>query len=363
MAALAAYFRAAPPHDAAWAAYFLTGRKLKRLVGTRDLVGAALAASGIPAWLFEASYAAVGDLAETIALLLPPPTRADDRSLAAWVEDELAPLAGLPSDDVQARLRDAWDRLDRDERFVFGKLLTGAFRVGAARQLVHRALAEATGVPIADVAHRLIGHVVAVARVLRLAARRGPRGRRGRASAVSVLPRACAAGRSRDARRRRRLAGGMEVGRHSRAAARARRRRERVVARRGARQRHVSRDRRGGARAAAPAPCSTARSSRGRTTRRRRCPFAALQQRLNRKAPGPKLRQSVPVVLIAYDLLEHEGVDLRALPLAERRARLEALLPIEPTLKLSPTIDACRLGRRSTRGARSRARAAPKASC
>src|SRR5213080_2806120 len=92
VAALAAYFRTAPPHDAAWAAYFLTGRKLKRLVATRDLVGAALAASGIPAWLFDASYAAVGDLAETIALLLPPPTGSDERPLATWIEDEIAPL-------------------------------------------------------------------------------------------------------------------------------------------------------------------------------------------------------------------------------------------------------------------------------
>ena len=142
--ALVAYFASAPPDDAAWAAYFLTGRKLKRLVGTRDLVSAAIEATAIPAWLFDASYEAVGDLAETIALLLPLPARRDAETLTAWVEHDLLPLAGLPSEDVRARLRGAWDRLDRDERFVHGKLITGAFRVGAARQLVYRALAEAT---------------------------------------------------------------------------------------------------------------------------------------------------------------------------------------------------------------------------
>src|SRR5437762_3518098 len=84
--ALVAYFTAAPPDDAAWAAYFLTGRKLKRLVGTRDLVGAALDTTGIPPWLFDASYEAVGDLAETIALLLPAPTHRDGATLTAWVE-------------------------------------------------------------------------------------------------------------------------------------------------------------------------------------------------------------------------------------------------------------------------------------
>src|SRR5438477_6442777 len=155
--ALVAYFSAAPPEDAAWAAYFLTGRRLKRLVGTRELVDAAIEAAGIPPWLFDASYEAVGDLAETIALLLPPPTHADDATLASWVAQELLPLAGLPPDDVRGRLRAAWDRLDRDGRFVYGKLITGAFRVGAARQLVYRALAEAASVPATDVARRLMG--------------------------------------------------------------------------------------------------------------------------------------------------------------------------------------------------------------
>src|SRR5205823_3664891 len=130
------------------------GRKLKRLVGTRELVGAAIEIAGIPPWLFDASYEAVGDLAETIALLLPPPAHADDASLAVWVERDLLSLAGLPADDVRARLRSAWDRLDRDGRFVYGKLITGAFRVGAARQLVYRALAEVASVPVTEVASR-----------------------------------------------------------------------------------------------------------------------------------------------------------------------------------------------------------------
>src|SRR3954471_22609968 len=155
--ALVAYFSGAPPDDAAWAAYFLTGRRLKRLVGTRELVGAAIDAAAIPPWLFDASYDAVGDLAETIALLLPPAMHADDAPLATWVAEDLLPLAGLPADDVRARLRSAWDRLDRDGRFVYGKLITGAFRVGAARQLVYRALAEVAAVPVTEVAHRLIG--------------------------------------------------------------------------------------------------------------------------------------------------------------------------------------------------------------
>src|SRR5205823_4565611 len=93
------------------------GRKLKRLVGTRELVGAAIEVAGIPPWLFDVSYEAVGDLAETIALLLPPPAHADDASPAVRVERDLLSLAGLPADAVRARLRTARDRLDSVGRF------------------------------------------------------------------------------------------------------------------------------------------------------------------------------------------------------------------------------------------------------
>ena len=122
-----------------------------------DQLRAALTLAQIPEWLFDASYDAVGDLAETIALVLPPATGDDGRGLAEWVESELAPLAGLSSPVVQSRLAASWSRLDREGRFVFTKLATGAFRVGVARQLVVRGLAEAYDVPVADVAQRLVG--------------------------------------------------------------------------------------------------------------------------------------------------------------------------------------------------------------
>ena len=133
---LEAYLRDAPPADAAWPTYFLTGRKLKRLVRSRDLRDAVLEAAGLPEWMFEACHQATGDLAETITLLLPPPDARDDRSLAAWVNDELMPLAGLSPVDVRDRLQAAWQRLEPPERFVQLKVVTGAFRVGVAKQLV-----------------------------------------------------------------------------------------------------------------------------------------------------------------------------------------------------------------------------------
>ena len=71
VAAMARYFREADARDAAWAVYFLSGERIKRLIAVRKLASWAMEESGTPEWLFEESYHAVGDLAETITLLLP----------------------------------------------------------------------------------------------------------------------------------------------------------------------------------------------------------------------------------------------------------------------------------------------------
>src|SRR5690242_8601901 len=92
IAAMSRYFGSAPPEDAAWAVHFLIGRRPKRLIPTRDLVGWAIEAAGIPEWLFGECYQAVGDLAETIALLLPAAQTSSDRPLNYWVEERLLPM-------------------------------------------------------------------------------------------------------------------------------------------------------------------------------------------------------------------------------------------------------------------------------
>ena len=155
--ALIEYFRASPPLDAAWTAYFMTRRRLTRLVRTADLREAAMTAAAVPAWLFDACYESVGDLAETISLLLPPAAATSDASLASWIEQRIRPLAHLEPTTVQRELIASWSQLDLDGRFLFVKLLTGALRVGVGRELVHRALAEIAGVPAVDIAQRLTG--------------------------------------------------------------------------------------------------------------------------------------------------------------------------------------------------------------
>ena len=159
VAALAAYFAAARPADGAWAVYFLTGRKPRQVVPAKLLKAWAADAAGVPDWLFAESYSAVGDLAETLALLVPPAidTPATSAGLADWVEARLLPLRRRPEADQRAEVFRAWAELDTRGRFVWNNLITGSLRVGVSQLLVVRGLAEATGVPAEVVSHRLMG--------------------------------------------------------------------------------------------------------------------------------------------------------------------------------------------------------------
>ena len=139
--ALQRYLQSVDPRDAAWAVYFLAGGKPRQLVPNKLLRLLAQESAGLPEWLFDESYEAVGDLAETISLLLPPPTDAHDLGLADWVEHHLLPLRNTPPDGLADKLRWQWQRLAVEERLVYFKLITGAFRVGVSRLQVTQALA------------------------------------------------------------------------------------------------------------------------------------------------------------------------------------------------------------------------------
>jgi DNA ligase 1 len=155
--ALRDYFAAAPVEDTAWAIYFLIGRKPRQVIASSKLRTWAAGEAGISAWLFQESYDAVGDVAETIALLLPVPEQSSNLPLRHWVEKRLLPLRGLSEHEQHAAMLEAWHELDASERFVWNKLISGGFRVGVSQQLVTRALAEAAGIEPAVVAHRLMG--------------------------------------------------------------------------------------------------------------------------------------------------------------------------------------------------------------
>ena len=158
-AALQRYLLGAQAPDAAWAVYFLAGGKPRQLVPTKVLRALARDAAGMPEWLFDESYDAVGDLAETIALLLPPPTESHDLGLAVWIEQHLLPLRGAAPDFLANTLRAQWEQLATDERLVYFKLMTGSFRVGVSRLQVTQALAAVGSIDAKRVAQRLMGYL------------------------------------------------------------------------------------------------------------------------------------------------------------------------------------------------------------
>ena len=156
--ALQRYFARTAPEDAAWAVYFLAGGKPRQVVRTALLRALACEAAGIADWLFEECYQAVGDLAETIAYILPLDAEESDLSLADWVENRLLPLRGLPQDEVALRVRAYWRELDARGRFLLVKLVGGGFRVGVSKLLVQRALAAHSGLDAKRIAQRMMGY-------------------------------------------------------------------------------------------------------------------------------------------------------------------------------------------------------------
>jgi DNA ligase-1 len=326
-AALAAYLRAAPEGDRVWCVALLSGRRPRRAVSATELRTWAGEAAGVPDWLTEECYAVAGDLAETIALLLPPPGRTAERSLSDWMA-MLTALHGAPAEVRRAAILSAWDSLGGAERFLFTKLLTGGFRMGVSRGLMTRAVAQATGRAEADIAHRLMGDwapgATAWADLLGETAGADAGGTRpypfALASALEEPPEVLgdpalwAAEWKWDGIR------------------------GQVVARPGAfaiwsRGEELITDRFPEfALMAAALPPGTVLDGEilaWDRTAGAPLPFAALQRRIGRKSVPRAVLAEAPARFVAYDLIE-DGRDLRELPFAERRARLEARLAALP---------------------------------
>lgn len=157
LAALRRYFASAPPEDAAWAVYFLSGRRLKRLFPARRLAEWCCDASGLPDWMFEECYDVVGDLAETVALLLPASSQGISEGFAEVVRERIVALRELDAEECRTRVLQTWEQMDAQQRFVWNKLITGGFRVGVSQRLVARALSEVGEIPAAVIQHRLMG--------------------------------------------------------------------------------------------------------------------------------------------------------------------------------------------------------------
>ncbi|MCY1060416.1 ATP-dependent DNA ligase [Nannocystis sp. SCPEA4] len=354
VAAIRAYLAAAAPEDAAWAVYFLIGRKPRQVVGTRKLRAWVSEAAGVSEWLFDECHEAVGDLAETAALLLPPPTRTTTLPLYRWVEDRLLPLAGLDEAAQRAALREFWDELDPGERLVFHKLITGAFRVGVSQRLVIAALAELGDVAPATVAHRLMGAWQPSAAQFRgLVAAESDEPAASRpypfllahpldTEPAELGPRdAWQAEWKWDGIRAQIVRRGGQLFVWSRG--------EELIGERFPELAPV----------AGRLPEGTVLDGELLPWRGDQIlPFAELQRRIGRKNLTRTILAEVPAGFLAFDLLEHGGHDIRERPLGERRRLLEQIVtPLAgDVLRLSPIVEAATWDELAALRADSRAR-------
>ena len=157
VAALVRYLSSATAADAAWALYFLSGRKIARLVSSKTLKKLTNELAPLPAWLFDTCYDAVGDMAETLSLLHPGKLDSDDIPLHKLITMYLLPMRALKEAERCALITEAWACLDADERMVWNKLVMGTFRPRLSRTLLEQAVAKATGIPQTVVAQRMAG--------------------------------------------------------------------------------------------------------------------------------------------------------------------------------------------------------------
>ncbi len=343
VAALQAYFQVAPPEDAAWAVYFLSGGKPRQVVKTAALRALACEAAGIDDWLFEECYQAVGDLAETIAYILPLDFEASDVGLAVWMEERLLPLRGLHQDETAQRIQSYWRELDSRGRFLLIKLVGGGFRVGVSKLLVQRALAAHSGIDAKRIAQRMMGYVDAKA--LPTASKFEALTARSDDGVLDVMD----AGQpypfflahqldatladfdsklgpvsdwqvewKYDGIRGQIVKRAGQVWVWSRGEELVTERFPEIVA------------------LASSLPDGTVLDGEIMVwTDNAPAPFALLQQRIGRKTLGKKILADAPVTFMAYDLLEAVGQDIRALPQNARRSQLEQVL-VSTRLKLSP---------------------------
>lgn len=343
--ALQTYFSRAAPENAAWAVYFLAGGKPRQAVPTKLLRQYAIEYAGLDEWLFDESYHAVGDMAETIAHILPPPSRRSDVGLAEWMEQRIGPLRGADPGTIREALYAAWDELDWRERFLFVKLIGGGFRVGVSRLLVTRALAAIAAVDSKLIAQRLMGWTDNSVRptatsFLQLIAEQSDEEHKLRGGqpypfflAHQLQGEPSALGEvddwqvewKYDGIRAQLVRRGGQNFLWSRG--------EDLITERFPELANVH------------LPEGTVLDGEVLIWQPgcdAPAPFADLQKRIGRKTLGPKILGELPAVLCCYDLLEFGGVDLRALPQHERRALMETEVAAidSPQLRLSLLIEA-----------------------
>lgn len=324
--ALVDYFQEASPADAGWAVWLLSGRRMKRTIGPSELRRLVAEVCDLPLWLVEDSYETVGDLGETLALLLDTQgaltAEPSPLGLAELIETRLLPLVGEDIGAQRARLVKTWGSLSVDEVFLFQKMITGGFRVGVARGLLTQALARVANVETAVMAQRLMGDLEPTPTAYRsLLSTTGAEDQRARPYpfflAHALDGAAEELGSLGDWAIEPKWDGIRAQG-----------------IRRGGRSYLWSRGEEPLSEAFPELMDAMALLPDGTVVDgeilvwddEKPASFASLQRRLGRRTPSARILAEFPVTLMVYDLLEREGEDQRQAPWLERRRALEAVV-------------------------------------
>ncbi len=338
--AMVEYFGDAPSLDAAWAVFFLSGERLRRPVKTRTMAAWATELAGITDWMFEASYSAVGDLAETIALLVdsiphrdvPEPWDPPLHEAVEWVKE----LRGLDEEVQRERVLTVWAGLEPRDLYLLMKLMTGALRVGVSKRLVVRALTEYSGVDRATIFHRMMGHWEPSARAFERLFEEGDDVDLSRpypyflASPLEAEPESLGAPRDWQAEWKWDGIRGQLIRRDG----------ETFLWSRG--EELVNHQYPEVIEAASHLPDGTVLDGELLAWDEAAgvpLPFSQMQRRIGRKKVGKKMLSSVPVAFMVYDQIEKDGADFREASMAARRAALEATVRgLEDSFPLSPIV-------------------------
>lgn len=334
--AIAEYLSVAPDSDKLWLVALFTGRRPKRPVKTTLIRQWALEITGLPEWLFLESYSNVGDLGETVSLVLPPPVKKTAKTISQWMK-ELIELQNKTDEEKKAYVLDAWSGLDYRERFIFNKLIGGGFRIGVSHKLLVNAIARQSGTDASAIMHSIMGkwnpgetiydELIAGEHINSDNSRPYPF-----CLAYPIEKTVAELGNEKDWQAEWKWDGirGQVIRRNN----------ELFVWSRGEElvtaqfpEMQLVHDQ---------LPDGTVIDGEILAVKNGQVlSFNNLQKRLNRKTLSKKILEDTPVAFYAYDIIEHNGNDIRQEPLTQRRALLEALLKGIPTdvIRLSPVID------------------------
>lgn len=342
--ALIQYFTVADSRDKVWVIAIFSGRRPRRAVNTTQLAAYCVEAARLPFWIFDECWHTVGDLAETIALLLPENEtlqagrRDGERPLYYYIE-QLRRMEKEAEAVRKSFILESWAEMNRSERFVFNKLITGSFRIGVSQKLMVNALAKATGAEASVIAHRISGNwdpaTISFEDLTGEAAHAADISKPYPFYLAYALEDPAALGNPGDWQVEWKWDGirGLIIKRQDELFVWSRG--EELMTEKFPEYHSLVQVLPNGI-----ALDGEIISLPPGTGIRRPLPFAALQTRIGRKNVTKKQLQEAPAGFIVYDLLEYEGADWRSRPLSERRAMLEELLPQwnHPALMLSPVV-------------------------